>query len=126
MGSVILKQQSPYHVLFGHSLVQWVHYVPLNSDLSDIIEKITSCQSIALTMTDRLHSENIEELLINRIIDKTDELNGKFANCIAIVTKDNFPELLSLCLDYKTGITCATLRDKIPITYFIGCNLLCH
>ncbi len=49
---------------------------------------------LALTMTDRLHSENIGELLINRIIDKTDELNGiKFANCIAIVNRkhtDNY------------------------------------
>jgi hypothetical protein len=37
-------------------------------------------------MTDRLQPENIEELLINRIINKTDELNGiKFANCLQML-----------------------------------------
>ena len=70
--------------------------------------RLTSCQSIALiteakmehntilalTMTDRLQAENIEELLINRIIYKTNELNGiKFANCLAVVNRthsDNY------------------------------------
>jgi hypothetical protein len=43
---------------------------------------------LILTMTDRIQKENINELLINRIIDKTYELNGiKFANCIAIVNR---------------------------------------
>jgi GTPase SAR1 family protein len=67
--------------------------------------RLTSCQSIALiteakmehntilalTMTDRLKLENIEELLINRIIYKTDELNGiKFANCLAVVNRTQY------------------------------------
>jgi hypothetical protein len=67
--------------------------------------RLTSCQSIALvkeakmdhqtilalTMTDRLQAENIGELLINRIIDKTDELNGiKFANCLAVVNRSQY------------------------------------
>jgi GTP-binding protein EngB required for normal cell division len=66
--------------------------------------RLTSCQSIALitetnmeqntilalTMTDRLQPENIEELLINRIINNTDELkNIKFANCIAVVNRSH-------------------------------------
>ena len=66
--------------------------------------RLTSCQSIALitqtkmeqntilalTMTDRLQPENIEELLINRLIDNTDELkNIKFANCIAVVNRSH-------------------------------------
>ena len=67
--------------------------------------RLTSCQSIALvkeakmdhntilalTMTDRLQEDDISELLINRIIDKTDELNGiKFANCIAVVNRSQY------------------------------------
>jgi hypothetical protein len=41
---------------------------------------------IALTMSDRLEPENIDKFLINRIIDKTDEINGiKFGDCNAIV-----------------------------------------
>jgi GTPase SAR1 family protein len=79
--------------------------------------RLTSCQSIALiteakmehntilalTMTDRLQAENMEELLINRIIYNTllpscakhdcnnDELNGiKFANCIAVVNRSQY------------------------------------
>ena len=66
--------------------------------------RLTSCQSIALvkeakmdhntilalTMTDRLQEDDISELLINRIIDKTDELNGiKFANCLAVVNRSH-------------------------------------
>jgi GTP-binding protein EngB required for normal cell division len=66
--------------------------------------RLTSCQSIALikeakmehntilalTMTDRLQQENFDELLINRIINNTDELNGiKFANCIAVINRSN-------------------------------------
>jgi hypothetical protein len=61
---------------------------------------LTSCQSIALiketkmehntilalTMTDRLEQDYIADLLINRIIGKTDELNGiKFANCLQML-----------------------------------------
>jgi GTPase SAR1 family protein len=67
--------------------------------------RLTSCQSIALvkeakmdhntilalTMTDRLQQDDIGELLINRIIDKTDELNGiKFANCLAVVNRSQY------------------------------------
>jgi GTPase SAR1 family protein len=67
--------------------------------------RLTSCQSIALikeakmehntilvlTMTDRLQEDDISELLINRIIDKTDELNGiKFANCLAVVNRSQY------------------------------------
>ena len=79
--------------------------------------RLTSCQSIALiteakmehqtilalTMTDRLKLENMEELLINRIIYNTllpscakhdcnnDELNEiKFANCIAVVNRSQY------------------------------------
>ena len=43
---------------------------------------------IALTMPDRLEPENIDTFLINRIIDKTDELYGiKFGDCNAIVNR---------------------------------------
>jgi GTP-binding protein EngB required for normal cell division len=66
--------------------------------------RLTSCQSIALiketkmehntilalTMIDRLQQENIEELLINRIIDKSDEIEGlHFANYIAVVNRSH-------------------------------------
>ena len=64
--------------------------------------RLTSCQSIALisemglqqncilalTMADRLQMENIEELLINRILGCTDELDGlNFAGCISVVNR---------------------------------------
>lgn len=64
--------------------------------------RLTSCQSIALisemnmehncilalTMADRLQSENIEELLIKRIIQTSDELNGlNFAGYVAVVNR---------------------------------------
>jgi hypothetical protein len=44
-------------------------------------------------MTDRLQAENIGELLINRIIDKTDKLNSiKFANCLAVVNRSQYTD----------------------------------
>lgn len=64
--------------------------------------RLTSCQSIALitemgmehncilalTMSDRLQPENIEELLIKRIIQTSDELKGlNFAGYIAVVNR---------------------------------------
>lgn len=66
--------------------------------------RLTSCQSIALvsemkmekncilalTMTDRLQTENIEDLLIKRILNMTDELDGLcFASCVAVVNRTN-------------------------------------
>ena len=70
--------------------------------------RLTSCQSIALitemkmenncilalTMADRLQPENIEELLIKRIIQTSDEINGLyFAGYVSVVNRvhlDNF------------------------------------
>jgi GTP-binding protein EngB required for normal cell division len=64
--------------------------------------RLTACQSIALisqmgrendciialTMADRLQPENIEDLLIKRIIGTSDELkNLNFAGCVAIVNR---------------------------------------
>ncbi len=64
--------------------------------------RLTSCQSIALisemkmehncilalTMADKLQSDDIEELLIKRIIGTSDELNGlNFAGYIAVVNR---------------------------------------
>ncbi len=66
--------------------------------------RLTSCQSIALisemkiehncilalTMTDRLQNENIEELLIKRILKTSDELTGlNFAGYVAVVNRTN-------------------------------------
>lgn len=39
-GSVIFKQLSEYYEHFYHDLKPWVHYIPLNKDISDIEEKL--------------------------------------------------------------------------------------
>lgn len=67
-----------------------------------VTPRLTSCQSIALisemkmeenciltlTMSDKLQPDDIEELLIKRIIKISDELNGlKFAGCVAVVNR---------------------------------------
>jgi GTPase SAR1 family protein len=45
---------------------------------------------LALTMADRIQPENIYELLISRITDKTDEFeNNKFAGCIAVINRSH-------------------------------------
>jgi len=112
--------------------------------------RLTSCQSIALiketkmehntilalTMTDRLQPENIEELLINRIINKTDELNGiKFANCIAVVNRSHsdkhslgdsdkteklwFEENIYSCIPEEYEIYKEQIIQKTSITYLL-------
>ena len=90
--------------------------------------RLTSCQSIALitehgmqkntilalTMADRLQLDNMEELLINRITKKSDELKGlNFANYIAVVNRphnDNYN---------------LNEHDKIEEKWFHD-NILCH
>lgn len=67
-----------------------------------VIPRLTSCQSIALiremgmeqncimalTMSDKLQSDDIEELLIKRIIKTSDELDGlNFAGYVAVVNR---------------------------------------
>ena len=54
MGSVILKVDSKYSLWFSRYLKPWTHYIPVASDLSDLIEKIEwahkhdeECQKIA-------------------------------------------------------------------------------
>tara|TARA_A100001011_G_scaffold382775_1_gene453090 strand:- start:1603 stop:4917 length:3315 start_codon:yes stop_codon:yes gene_type:complete len=44
MGSVILLVESNWEIWYKKFLKPWVHYVPINSDLSDIIEKIDWCK----------------------------------------------------------------------------------
>ena len=39
-GSLVLKQDSDYYEHFYHRLEPWVHYVPLQRDLSDVVEKV--------------------------------------------------------------------------------------
>ena len=66
------------------------------------ITRLTSCQSIALikemgmeensilalTMADRVQPINIPELLINRLLNTTDELNNlNFSGCVAVVNR---------------------------------------
>lgn len=43
MGSVVLKQASQYHVWFEAWLKPWVHFVPLQSDLADLQDKLQWC-----------------------------------------------------------------------------------
>ena len=72
------------------------------------ITRLTVCQSIglisemgmeqqsilALTMTDRLDAENIEELLVKRILGMGDELNEiNFAGCVALVNRTHIDSI---------------------------------
>ncbi|KAF6215058.1 hypothetical protein GE061_009807 [Apolygus lucorum] len=38
--SVVFKQQSDYYEHFYHRVLPWVHYIPVKSDLSDLVEKV--------------------------------------------------------------------------------------
>lgn len=45
MGSVILLVNSRYRLWYHHVLKPWYHYVPVNGDLSDLLEKIKWCKN---------------------------------------------------------------------------------
>lgn len=44
MGCVILLVQSKYKMWFGDMIKPWIHYVPVKSDLSDLIQQIKWCK----------------------------------------------------------------------------------
>lgn len=37
---LVFKQKSPYTIWFDQMLIPWVHYIPIENDLSDLFEKI--------------------------------------------------------------------------------------
>lgn len=39
-GSLVLKQNSEYYEHFYHDLIAWKHYVPVKSDLSDLVDRV--------------------------------------------------------------------------------------
>lgn len=43
MGSVILLVHSDYKLWFQDKMIPWVHYIPVNSDLSDLLERVQWC-----------------------------------------------------------------------------------
>lgn len=45
MGSVILLAKSQYYLWYTKSLKPYVHYVPVEADLSDLLDKISWCQT---------------------------------------------------------------------------------
>jgi hypothetical protein len=44
MGSVVLLQESKYRIWFRKYLKEYVHYVPIKEDLSDLLDKIRWCR----------------------------------------------------------------------------------
>ncbi len=44
-GSVLLKTESVWEQWFYKDLIEWVHYVPVNNDFSDLNEKIEWCMN---------------------------------------------------------------------------------
>lgn len=56
MGCVILMVESKYRIWFRRYLKEYVHYVPIKADLSDIFEKIRWC---------REHDKECEQIALN-------------------------------------------------------------
>lgn len=89
------------------------------------VTRLTSCQSIALvtemnmehncilalTMADRLQEENVEDLLINRILKTSDEMqNLNFAGCISVVNRLHTDQFT---LAENDNIECKWFHDNI-------------
>lgn len=56
MGSVILLVKSPWKIWFSDMLVPYEHYVPINEDLSNLIDQIKWC---------REHDDECQQIAIN-------------------------------------------------------------
>lgn len=67
LGSTILYVESQYTLWFSHLLQEYVHYVPVKSDLSDLIEKIKWCRkNDGLCQTIAQNARKLALELLNR------------------------------------------------------------
>jgi len=96
MGSVILLVKSNWKIWYSSFLVPNVHYVPIKSDLSDLIEKIKWCQN---------NDEKCKEIAENA---------RKFYN--TYLTKDGILDYLQkLLFNLKTQIGNYVYNYKTPL-----------
>lgn len=102
--------------------------------------RLTSCQSIALikemqmehnsilalTMADRVHSANIGDLLINRLLKTSDELlNLNFCGYVAIVNRIHTDEYnLEENDDHEISWFNTHILDNIPQNYIYEYNMI--
>jgi hypothetical protein len=67
-GSVLLKVQSVWRQWYYNELKEWIHYVPIKNDLSDLNQKIEWC--ISNDDKCKVIVENARNFVIEKIFDK--------------------------------------------------------
>ena len=74
-GSLIFKQASGYYEHFYKLLVPWKHYVPVDTDLNDLLEQVEWA---------RAEDEQAEEMAMNSIQFVKDHLLPEHLYCYMI------------------------------------------
>jgi Glycosyl transferase family 90 len=101
-GSVILIVGGRYKLWFEKSIKEWVHYVPVKEDLSDLIQQIdwceandTECRKIALAARQFYEKYLSREAVLDYLETLTCNLSGH-AVC-GLIAKESYQPKLPLC-----------------------------
>lgn len=80
-GSVVLKQKSIWAQWYYDELIEWVHYIPINNDFSNLeviinwcINNDDICKQIAINAREFIKKKLNNEYVLNNIINKINNL----------------------------------------------------
>lgn len=109
MNSVVLIVESEYKLWFSHLLVEFEHYIPIKSDLSDLIEKIQWC-----ILNDKKCKKIAENSVVfyNKYLTK-DAILDYMQNKLNIIhSHKNFKNLLNVKKEKKNICIITCFRDS--------------
>jgi hypothetical protein len=108
MNSVILIVKSEYKLWFSHLLVEYKHYIPIKSDLSDLIEQIQWC--IANDKKCKKIAQNAVSFY-NKYLTKDAILDYMQNKLNIIYSNKNFKNLLDIKKEKKNIAIISCFRD---------------
>ncbi len=125
MGSVILLAESKWKLWYSDLLVPYRHYVPVNSDLSDLIKQIKwcrdnddKCQEIVANSTKfyntYLQEKGILDYLQKTLVDMKSEIGVYMYNTQTPLDAQLENELRSLSLSYPETTKSSADINSIP------------
>lgn len=108
MMSVVLLVESDYKLWFQDGLEEYVHYVPIKRDLSDLLEKIEWC---------REHDDECEQIArnANKFYDKYLNEDGIYEYLENILNKLEMKEVNSIKIKNYTKHLSKYIREQPPI-----------
>ena len=73
--SLVMKQDSIYYEYFYRDLLPWQHYIPLRSDLSDVLEQVKWAKE---------HDEEVRQDTLTICLYPSNKFKMKLTKCIRI------------------------------------------